>query len=61
MANRDLWIELDELANSMDIVWNWVKGHSGDPGNERADQLANLELIVSARYISLDTETRIRF
>ena len=42
VANRDLWIELDELANSMDIVWNWVKGHSGDPGNERADQLANL-------------------
>jgi ribonuclease HI len=42
VANRDLWIELDELANSMNIVWNWVKGHSGDPGNERADHLANL-------------------
>lgn len=42
MANRDLWIELDELATNMNIVWNWVKGHSGDPGNERADQLANL-------------------
>ena len=42
VANSDLWIELDDLANSIDIVWTWVKRHSGHPGNERADQLANL-------------------
>jgi ribonuclease HI len=26
----------------MNVEWHWVKGHAGDPGNERADQLANL-------------------
>lgn len=41
VANKELWIELDKLTLNKKITWNWVKGHSGDPGNDRADQLAN--------------------
>jgi len=41
VKNRDLWERLDELANEHDIEWRWVKGHSGVPGNERVDTLAN--------------------
>jgi len=41
VKNADLWQQLDELAASHMIDWRWVKGHSGDPGNERADELAN--------------------
>lgn len=41
VKNRDLWEKLDKLRNQHEIDWRWVKGHSGDPGNERADQLAN--------------------
>lgn len=41
VKNEDLWRELDELAAQHDIEWHWVKGHAGNPGNERADQLAN--------------------
>ena len=42
VANRDLWIEISDLNEKMNVQWNWVKGHAGDPGNERADQLANI-------------------
>ena len=42
VANRDLWIEISDLNEKMTVVWNWVKGHAGDPGNERADELANI-------------------
>ncbi len=42
VANRDLWIEISDLNEKMNVNWNWVKGHAGDPGNERADQLANI-------------------
>ncbi|MEY4219420.1 MAG: Ribonuclease [Pseudomonadota bacterium] len=44
VKNADLWQKLDLLvANSgHQIDWRWVKGHAGDPGNERADALANL-------------------
>ena len=42
VANRDLWIEISDLNEHMNVEWNWVKGHAGDPGNERADQLANM-------------------
>ena len=38
----NLWKILDELNNLHDINWNWVKGHSGNPENEKADALANL-------------------
>jgi len=41
VKNVDLWKQLDTLTQSHDIKWVWVKGHSGNPGNERADALAN--------------------
>ena len=42
VKNRDLWIALDEAIARHDIQWKWVKGHSGNDGNEEADALANL-------------------
>jgi ribonuclease HI len=41
VKNQDLWERLDAAVQRHQIAWNWVKGHAGDPGNERADQLAN--------------------
>lgn len=41
VKNVELWRELDEEVSRHDVQWVWVKGHSGDPGNERADELAN--------------------
>lgn len=41
VKNVRLWMRLDRLAQIHDIEWHWVKGHNGDPGNEKADQLAN--------------------
>ncbi len=42
VKNRDLWTALDSAIQLHDISWHWVKGHAGDPGNELADELANL-------------------
>lgn len=42
VKNADLWQALDSLVQQHDLSWQWVKGHAGDPGNERADELANL-------------------
>jgi ribonuclease HI len=42
VKNADLWRELDQLVHRHHIEWRWVRGHAGHPGNERADQLANL-------------------
>ena len=41
VANQDLWEQLDQAVSHHQVNWYWVKGHSGDPGNERADELAN--------------------
>jgi len=43
VKNVDLWQQLDALVNTAGhrVQWRWVKGHAGDPGNERADSLAN--------------------
>lgn len=43
VKNVELWKELDKLVSDggHQIEWRWVKGHSGDAGNERADMLAN--------------------
>ena len=41
VKNTDLWQKLDALAVQHDVQWHWVRGHTGDPGNERADALAN--------------------
>jgi ribonuclease HI len=41
VKNRDLWEQLDAAVQGHDIEWRWVKGHSGIPGNERVDALAN--------------------
>jgi ribonuclease HI len=42
VKNEDLWRRLDAARSLHRIEWKWVKGHSGDVGNDRADQLANL-------------------
>ena len=43
VKNVDLWQALDDLVNGSGhrITWHWVRGHDGNPGNERADALAN--------------------
>lgn len=41
VKNADLWQTLDTLAAKHTLEWVWVKGHAGNAGNERADQLAN--------------------
>ena len=47
VKNRGLWEELDNLVQIYNVTWEWVKGHAGDPGNERADQLANEAIVES--------------
>lgn len=42
VKNRELWEELWELEQEHTIRWRWVRGHTGTPGNERADKLATL-------------------
>ena len=44
VKNKDLWQELDAAVGRHEIDWRWVKGHAGNPGNETADELANLGL-----------------
>jgi ribonuclease HI len=40
VKNIDLWQRLDALLADHRVDWHWVKAHAGDPGNERADELA---------------------
>lgn len=41
VKNQDLWQMLDRAVGDHQVTWQWVKGHAGIPGNERADELAN--------------------
>lgn len=51
VKNQDLWEQLNTLTAKHEIQWIWVKGHAGDPGNERADELANkgVEKVLAAQ------------
>lgn len=44
VKNADLWQALDDAVSRHNVSWVWVKGHDGDEGNERADELANMGL-----------------
>lgn len=49
VKNEDLWRELDALVTRQPVSWRWVRGHTGDAGNERADALANRGLEAALR------------
>ncbi len=49
VKNAELWQELSELIKPHKISWHWVKGHSGDPMNERADTLATNEIKINQK------------
>ncbi|MFC9972639.1 ribonuclease HI [Spirillospora sp. NPDC127200] len=49
VKNADLWRRLDEATRRHRVEWFWVKGHAGDPGNERADELAGMGIAEAAR------------
>jgi len=51
VKNADLWQRLEAAVSDHQIEWVWVKGHAGDPGNERADALANRGM-TEARAVS---------
>ena len=42
VKNQELWMAMEEACARHVITWKWVKGHSGDPNNDRADELARL-------------------
>ncbi|MBL27336.1 MAG: ribonuclease HI [Rhodospirillaceae bacterium] len=48
VKNQDLWERLEAALATHEVTWHWVRGHAGDPGNERADQLAR-EAVVALR------------
>ena len=49
VKNVDLWQQLDRELERHHVHWRWVKGHSGVPGNEHADQLANAAIDAARR------------
>jgi len=51
VKNVDLWRELDLLAARHRIRWHWVRGHDDNPGNERADELANLGVTLESDVV----------
>ncbi|MBC8448387.1 MAG: ribonuclease HI [Chloroflexi bacterium] len=56
VKNRDLWQALLAAQEPHDVHWHWVKGHAGDPGNVRADRLAQAALDEIGRRASPDHE-----
>ncbi|WP_180133176.1 DNA polymerase III subunit epsilon [Acinetobacter sp. YH12083] len=57
VKNPDLWKLLDATCQGREIKWNWIKGHAGHPGNEMADQLANLGAEKTLEQIKLAAST----
>ena len=47
--NADLWVRLEQEIERHEVTWHWVRGHSGDVGNERADELANMGILEIVR------------
>ena len=45
IKNIDLWKKLDDLNHKHNVTWNWVKAHTGNPDNEKADTLATSAII----------------
>lgn len=45
VKNKDLWLTLSQLLQKHNVTFIWVKGHSGNPLNERADELANAAIL----------------
>jgi len=62
VKNVDLWQRLDTLVQQggHQIDWHWVRGHTGDPGNERADALANLGVQAFGRALPEAAASRAR-
>ncbi|WP_234857077.1 DNA polymerase III subunit epsilon [Acinetobacter junii] len=56
VKNPDLWKKLDAVCANRNIEWNWIKGHAGHPGNEMADQLANMGAEQTAKLSSKMTQ-----
>jgi ribonuclease HI len=50
VENLDLWERLRAAAERHDVIWAWVKGHSGNAGNEAADRLANAGASGAMKY-----------
>lgn len=49
VKNKDLWQALDNAQQKHQVEWHWVKGHAGNEGNEKADELANLGIAKAVR------------
>lgn len=54
VKNEDLWRRLDEVVSAHTVKWHWVKGHAGDAGNERCDELATAAILEEKRIHSRD-------
>jgi ribonuclease HI len=52
VKNVDLWQALDAARQPHEVTWKWVKGHSGNAGNEHVDQLANAAIDAMLEVIS---------
>jgi ribonuclease HI len=61
LKNVDLLREVDELIPRYTVRWQWVAGHSGDPGNDRADALANIAMDRIAAGEAAVYERRLRW
>ena len=57
VANADLWQQLWPLVKQHEIEWHWVKGHSGDPLNERVDELARQARLKITPRVNVDENT----